>query len=103
DGVLALRREADVRHDWDARGRHRGDLWRAHLAALQLHRVAATLLHEPHGGPQRLGRALLVRTERHVTDDESALGRPDYRADQWEQLLDRSRQARFVAKHVVGC
>ena len=72
--VLALRGEADVAHHRDAGVGDLADLVGDADAALELHRVAAALLHEPDGGRQRLDRALLVGAEGQVADDEGAPG-----------------------------
>ena len=71
--VLALRGEADVRHHRDAGADDAADLLGAALAALELDRVRAGLLHEPDRGVQRVVRPGLVGAERHVGDDERAL------------------------------
>ena len=92
DGVLALRGEADVGHHRDAGAGDRLDLRGDAAAALELDGVRAALLHEPDGGAQRLGRALLVRAERQVADDQRALGGADHRAYQGEQLVDGDRE-----------
>ena len=93
DRVLALRREPDVGHHRDAGRVDRRDLRRAPPAALELHRVAAGLLHEPHGRAQRLGRTLLVRAEGQIADDQRALGRPDHRLSPGAAVPRRSPAA----------
>ena len=50
EGVLALRREADVRHHRDAGVVQQPDLRGDPHAALELDRLRAALLHEPDGG-----------------------------------------------------
>ena len=73
ESVLALRRVADVRHHGNAGADDAADLLAAALAALELDRVGARLLHEADGGVQGLVGTVLVRAERHVGDDERAL------------------------------
>ena len=102
EAVLALRGEADVRHDGDARIHDAPDLLGAAPSALELHRVGAGLLHEPHGGVQRLQRPGLVRAERHVGHDERALDRLGDRAGQRDEVVDRHRERRVVAEDVVA-
>ena len=100
--VLALRREPDVRHHRDA-GRHdAADLLGAAHAALELDRVGAGLLHEAERGVQRLVGPGLVRAERHVGDDERALHGAGDGAGQRDEVVDRHRQRRVVAEHVVA-
>jgi hypothetical protein len=100
--VLALRREADVRHHRDA-GPHDGLDRRRHAApALELHRVRQALLHHPDRRRERLPRRLLVAAERQVRDDERAFRRPRDGAYQRQHLVDGHRQRRGVPEDVVG-
>ena len=71
-------------------------------AALELHRVRAALLHEPHRRRQRLLGRGLVGAERQVGDDQRVLRAAAHGAHQRQQLVDGHRQRRLVAEDVVG-
>ena len=68
-----LRRQADVAHHRHARADDRARARDRRAAALELDRVGAALLDEPHRVPDGLLVRLLVRAERHVGDHERPL------------------------------
>ena len=73
EGVLALRREPDVRHHRHSTLAEQLDL-RHHLAAaLELDRVCPALLHEPDRRVVGLLGGALVGAERKITDHQRAL------------------------------
>src|SRR5437868_2355538 len=71
-GEHALRREAEVPHDRDARLRDGAHGLGAARAALELDRVGAALLHQAPGVLERVARAGLVAQERQVGHDQRA-------------------------------
>ncbi len=101
-GVFALRREADVRHDRNAGLDHGPDGFGVELAALDLDGVREALLEEADAGGHCLLRGYLVAAERQVRHHQGALGRPRDRPAQREQLVHGDGEAGFVAEDVVG-
>ena len=102
EGVLALRREADVRHHRDAGVVQQPDLRRDPHAALELDRLRAALLHQPDGGVERLLRAGLVAAERHVGDDQRPRRRAGDRLGEQQDVLDRHRHGAGVPEDDVA-
>ena len=100
--VDRLRGQPDVGHDGDAGGDEGLDLRRDALAALELDRLRAALLHEARRRLQRLRGGGLVRAEGQIGHDERALGATDDAAHQREQLVDADRDGGVVAVDDVG-
>ena len=100
--VLALRREADVRHHRDARGHDAADLLGAANPALELHGVGVRLFHEAERGVKRFVGTGLVGSERHVGDDERAFDGSCDRAGQRNELIHGHRERGVEAEHVVA-
>ena len=94
-----LRREADVAHHRDARVDDRPRARDRRAAALELHRVGAALLHEPHRVRDRLLVRGLVGAERHVGDDERPLRAARHPLRHEHDLVERDRHGRLAAVH----
>ena len=102
EGVLALRGEADVRHDRDAGLDHGADGVGVEFSAFDLDGVGQALLQEPHAGGDRLLGGDLVAAERQVRDHQ---GPPRGAGDgpaQRQELVHRHGEAGLVAEDVVG-
>jgi hypothetical protein len=99
---LALRSEADVRHDRDARGDDPADLLRTADAALELHRVRVGLLHEPERGVQGFVGAGLVGAERHVRHHECAADRAGDGAGEGDEVVHGDGEGRVVPEDIVA-
>src|SRR6185312_17470799 len=80
--VLTLWGEPDVAHDGDTGVGDLADLGCDAYPTLELHRVAATFLHEADRGLEGLGRPILVRAEGKITDHEGSFGGFHYGPDQ---------------------
>ena len=93
-----LRRQPDMAHDGDA-GAHEGEHARERRArAFELDRVRPCFLHEADAVPNGILVGHLERAERHVGDDERALGSARSRAREHEHLVHRGRNRRLVAE-----
>ena len=68
-------------------------------AALELDGAAVGLLHHARGIAEGDRRALLVGAERHVDDDQRALGAAHHGAAMHDHQLERHRHGRLVAVH----
>jgi hypothetical protein len=99
DDVHRLRRQADMRHDGNAALDKIADRFRHAPAPLDLHRSAVSFLHDAGRVAEGDRRALLVGAERHVDDDECALGAAHHRAPVHDHQLKRHRYRRLVAVH----
>ena len=102
EGVLALRREADVGHHRDA-ALARRLIWGAISTPPSSFTQWArpSFMKRDAGGVGLLRRAL-VGAEGQVADDERALYRAAHGAGEREQLVDGDRDGRLVAVDVVG-
>ena len=102
EGVLALRREADVRHHRDAGLVQQPDLRSYADAALELDRLRAALLHHADGGVERLLRAGLVGAEGQVGHDQRALRGAGDGLGHEQQVLDGHRHRAAVPEDDVA-
>ena len=94
-----LGRHADMGTDRDARLRNGADLRADVSAALQLHGICHSLLHEAAGRPQRLLRRHLVAHERHVHDHEGVAARPRHTSAIYDHFVQRDRDCVLIALH----
>ena len=83
-------------HDPDAGARDRADARERRARTLELDHVGAALLDEANRVVDGVVVRGLVGAERHVADDQGALGRSRDRAGEEEHLVHRHRHGRVV-------
>ena len=68
-------------------------------AALELHRLGATLLKQATGVTERVGRVGLVRHKGQVRDDQRLVRAAHNRAGVVDDVVDGHRNRRLVTEH----
>ncbi len=94
-----LRRQADVTHHGNSRGRECANAGEHRAGTLELDRVGGRLLDEPDRRLERLRVRYVVRAEGEVGDHERPAGAAVHGAREDDHLVGRRRNCRVVAEH----
>ena len=97
--VDALRPQADVGHDGNARAHEAANHVGLVGAPFELDRLAARLLENAAGRFDRPLDAQVIRRERQIDDDERPLDRPADHLGVIDHLVERHGQRRLVPLH----